>query len=278
MFHGRLPYRITLILGIFVTMFAACGRDASQSEVDALRQEVTALREAQAQMQKAIEGLQEAAKRQPVAAVSQDTPGREAVHRIPTNFSPRKGNQIAAVTVVEFADFQCPFCQAASGLPDQLVREFPNDVQFVFKHYPLGRHAQAFGAAKAAWAAHQQGKFWEMHDLIYGGDIQNLSQDVLRGYAEKIGLDMARYDADLASPKASQTVSIDKALGKRMKVGGTPTYFVNGKRVTETGPGAVRNKVRAELAAAKAAAGQAGATGPAAGENAAPTDASANGS
>ena len=276
MFHGRLPYRILLTLGIAVALLAGCGGDASRSEVEALRKEIVELKQAQARMEGAISGLQDAVKRNPAPAASPDTDGREAVHRIPTNFSPRKGNEIAAVTVVEFADFQCPFCQSAAGLPDQLLREFPNDVQFVFKHYPLARHAQAFEAAKSAWAAHQQGKFWEMHDLIYRGEIQNLSSDVLRGYAEKIGLDMARYDADLASPKAAQTVSIDKALGKRMKVGGTPTYFVNGKRVTERGPGAVRSKVVAEMAAVKAGTSQGAA--PAVGENAAPTDASANGS
>jgi protein-disulfide isomerase len=275
-FHCRLPYRILLSFGILVAL-AACGGESTQGEVEALRKEVAELKQTQGKLLGTIAALQAAAKNTPTAAGEDgDAPKREAVHRIPTNFSPRKGNQIALVTVVEFADFQCPFCQSVAGLPDQLVREFPDDVQFVFKHYPLMRHTQALDAAKAGWAAHQQGKFWEMHNQIYGGDIQQLGPDRLRGYAEKIGLDMAKYDADVASPKAAQSIAIDKQLGKRMKVGGTPTYFVNGKRVTDRAPGAVRTKVIAEMRAARAARAVAPTAAPP--ENAAPADASANGS
>lgn len=251
MVHVRLPYRITLTLGTFgvLAILAGCGRDASQGEVEALRKEVADLKAANAQLQTTVATLQGKATGAPVAAAgtTTDTSKREAVYRIPVNFAPRKGPPVAAVTVVEFADFQCPFCKANAGLPNKLLEEFPNDVQFAFKHYPLGKHPQAVEAAKAAWAAHQQGKFWEMHDTIYSGDIQSLSPQVLRGYAERIGLDMAKYDADVASEKARQAVSFDKMLAKASKVGGTPTYFVNGKRVGDASAASVRAKVQQEI-------------------------------
>lgn len=258
MVHVRLPYRINLVVGILVVL-AGCGDDASRSELDALRAEVAALKQGQAQMQAVLATLQSkggAPAGTTTAVPSHEAPGPEAAHRIPTSFSPRTGPQNAAVTVVEFADFQCPFCQQNAGLVHKLVQEFPNDVQVVFKNFPLGKHAQAVDAARAAWAAHQQGRFWEMHDAIYSGDIQQLPPAVLRGYAERIGLDMARYDADVASDKARQSVAFDKMVGKSARVSGTPTYFVNGKRVQDASQQGVRAKVREELDAVRAASGR----------------------
>lgn len=266
MVHVRLPYRIPLTLGTFglLAILAGCGGGANQNEVEALRKEVADLKHATAQLQTALASLQGEDTGAPMAPPTAPGPvpavggardagaKREVVYRIPVDFAPRKGPPVAAVTVVEFADFQCPFCKANAGLSSKLLEEFPNDVQFAFKHYPLGKHPQAATAAKASWAAHQQGRFWEMHDAIYAGDIQNLSPEILRGYAQRIGLDMAKYDADLASDKASQAVSFDKILGKASKVGGTPTYFVNGKRVSDASQASVRAKVQLEIDAFRA--------------------------
>lgn len=256
MVHARLPYRIPLIIGILCAVWG-CGGDSKQAEIDALRQEVASLKQAQAESQQMITTLRKAARPAPeVPTVKSDgregaDPARVATHVIPIAFSPRKGKEITAVTVVEFADFQCPYCQAAAGLPEQLVKEFPDDVKFVFKHYPLGRHADAFTASKAAWAAQQQGKFWEMHDLIFRGNIAQIPVETLRGYAEQLGLDMARFDADMSSAKAGNAVSLDKMLGRRIKIGGTPAYFVNGKRLPTNSPAALRAMVAQEVANSK---------------------------
>ena len=256
MVHARIPYRIPLVIGILCAVLG-CGGDSKQAEIDALRQEVASLKQAQAESQQMIATLRKAGEPAPrVATVKADGAeggdgGRVATHVIPIAFSPRKGKEITAVTVVEFADFQCPYCQAAAGVPDQLLKEFPDDVKFVFKHYPLGRHADAFTAAKAAWAAHQQGKFWEMHDLIYRGNIAQIPVETLRGYAEQLGLDMARFDADMKSPAAANAVAGDKQLGKRIRIGGTPAYYVNGKRLTDPSPGNLRARVVQEIAKSK---------------------------
>lgn len=266
MVHVPHPYRIPRTIGILcvgvLCALAGCGGDAAkQAEVDALRQEVATLKQAQAESQKALAESRQAlaalekkaaAPAKPLAAAkageAAGDAGRSPLHVIPIAFSPRKGNEITAITVVEFADFQCPYCQQAAGLSGALLKEFPNDVKFVFKHYPLGRHADAFKAATASWAAHQQGKFWEMHDLIYRGDIAQLPVEKLRGYAEQLGLDMPRFDEDMKSLKAAQAVTLDKQLGKRIKVGGTPAYFVNGKRFDGRSPAALRALIAQEIA------------------------------
>ncbi len=246
-------HRIILTIGILATL-AGCGRDESRSEIAKLRDDVAAMRSVQAEMQTTLAALQQRAASPPPGEVTIGDDGvpREVVRRIPTNLNPSKGPKVATVTVIVFADFQCPYCQATAGLADELVREFPDHVRFVFKNYPLGKHPAAMDAAKAGWAAHQQGKFWQMHNMIYGGDIQNLSPEALRGYAEKIGLDMAKYDADVDSDRAAQAVAFDRMAAKSAKVRATPTYFVNGKRVADGTPAGVRAKVRAEIEAFRA--------------------------
>src|SRR5690606_40246507 len=118
---------------------------------------------------------------------------------IPIGMAPRKGSEFAPIVVVQFADFQCPDCKAAVKLSDELVAAYPREVQFVFKHNPLPRHRDAERAAKAAWAAHQQGKFWEMHDAIFAGDIERIDDEMLRRYAQQIGLDIDRKSTRLNS-------------------------------------------------------------------------------
>jgi protein-disulfide isomerase-like protein with CxxC motif len=90
-----------------------------------------------------------------------------------------------------------------------------------------------------------------MYDLIYGGDVQHLSVDVLRGYAKKIGLDMDRFDADMNSQKAQQAIYLDKGLGRTIKLWGTPSYFVNGRRVTDRSPAGIRAMITEEIARIK---------------------------
>lgn len=298
MAHVRSPYWITLILGtLAMTTAAGCGGDARQRDLDALRQEVAELKSAQSQMQTTLASLQTAvaktvarttAQEPPDAGdtaaaapkVPDDEPGsppsdeQEAAVEIPLDSAPRKGPASAPVTVVEFADFQCPFCKANVGLSDKLVAKFPGQVQFVFKHYPIGKHSTAQEAARAAWAAHQQNKFWEMHDLLYSSDQTNFSAEVLRGYAAQIGLDMTRFDADYASARGAFAVSADKKLGKQLRVHGTPAYFVNGKRVPFPSMIAALTKVKQELAALR----QGDRSSTKSTETPADSDASANGS
>ena len=146
---------------------------------------------------------------------------------------PVRGPATAKVTLVEFSDFQCPFCSKAVSATKELMKQFPNDVKLVFKQFPLDDHAQAEFGAEAALAAHAQGKFWEMHDLLYAG-YPNLSRVTVMGYARKIGLDMKRFTADVDSHKYKAEVQSEEQQGEDVGVGGTPTFFINGKKLNDT--------------------------------------------
>jgi protein-disulfide isomerase len=138
----------------------------------------------------------------------------------------------APVTVVVFSDFECPFCRQTHPLLQQVLREHEGRVQLVFKHYPLSMHERAVPAAVAALAAHRQGKFWEMHDVLF--EHQDALTDAdLESYAREIGLDVERFRADVANEATLAAVEADKTLGRTLEVQGTPTLFVNGRRFEE---------------------------------------------
>jgi protein-disulfide isomerase len=142
---------------------------------------------------------------------------------------PVKGPDKARVTLVEFSDFQCPFCTRAVGITKEILRQFPNDVKFVYKQFPLDTHSEAEFGSEAALAAQAQGKFWEMHDLLYAG-FPDISRARVMGYAKKLGLDMNRFTADLDSHKFAARVKSEENEGVNAGVSGTPTFFINGKK------------------------------------------------
>ena len=160
---------------------------------------------------------------------------------LPIAGSPSRGGINAAATVVFFADFQCKASRELYGrLMDDIFKTHGNNVKIVYKAFPLSSHELAPLAAQAAFAAHQQGKFWEMFDAIYRASNEDptgkafLSPENLREYAKKIGLDLAKYDADLTSPDTLSAIQKDIELGKRLGINKTPSVFINGKLLTFT--------------------------------------------
>jgi protein-disulfide isomerase len=164
---------------------------------------------------------------------SEPPPQLDEPIKISTTGDPVRGPANARVTLVEFSDFQCPFCSKAVSETKALMRQFPNDIKLVFKQFPLDDHAQAEFGAEAALAAQAQGKFWEMHDLMYAG-YPNLSRATVLGYAKKIGLDMARFTSDVDTHKYKARVHSEEQEGEEAGVGGTPTFFINGKKLNDT--------------------------------------------
>lgn len=148
--------------------------------------------------------------------------------KIPTDGAPTIGPANAKIKLVEFSDFQCPYCVMAKPQIDALLKAYPGQVNLTFKQFPLDEHSQAALAAVAALAAQRQGKFWPMHDALFaqGG---RLSQKVILDIAGKIGLSMMRFDADIRSPELLSAVQKDQQDGIAAGVNGTPTLFVNGK-------------------------------------------------
>jgi len=147
---------------------------------------------------------------------------------IDTGDAPMRGAPMAKVTIVEFSDFECPYCGAAHPALSALLGDFPGQVNLVFKNFPLEGHKNSMPAARAAVAAQRQGKFWEMADRLFEHQ-RELSAEKIRELAQGIGLDMTQFDADVASPAVQQRVDSDKKQGTGLGIQGTPSLFVNGR-------------------------------------------------
>jgi len=144
--------------------------------------------------------------------------------------APSFGPSTAKVTIVEFSDFQCPFCSQAAEVTKLLREKYTSNVRFVFRQFPLPFHPNAKAAAESALAAHAQGKFWQFHDTLFANQSK-LAKGDLTDYAKQTGLNLTAYKAAVDGGKFTAAVEADVALGESVGVNGTPTLFVNGKRV-----------------------------------------------
>ncbi len=141
---------------------------------------------------------------------------------------PAKGPDDAVVTIIEFSDFQCPFCQRVVPTIDQVVAKYPTEVRFVFRNLPLNNiHPRAQAAAEAAACANNQAKFWEYHDLIFANN-RALSDQDLEGYASEIGLEMAAFRQCVQNRETQQIVDADAAVAEELQISGTPSFLING--------------------------------------------------
>ena len=148
---------------------------------------------------------------------------------IPVAGAPSRGPESAKITIVEFSDFQCPYCALSGPKALAVAEQYPKDVRLVFKQFPLDFHSNAYGAAEASLAAHDQGKFWQLHDKMFANYRQLTRPNILR-WAEEAGLDMNKFKADLGSGKYRKTIERELSEGATSGVMGTPTFFINGKR------------------------------------------------
>lgn len=170
---------------------------------------------------------------------------------LPVLNSPLKGSANAPVTLTVFSDFQCPYCSRLVPILDDVLAKNPDKVRLVFKQFPLRMHNMAEPAALASLAAHEQGKFWPMHDLLFANSSQ-LNEDKIRSLAQQAGLDMARFDRDRNAPRLRDEIKRDMALGQQAGVQGTPTVYLNGKLLRERTPQGVQALIDREVARAKA--------------------------
>ena len=155
---------------------------------------------------------------------------------IATDGAPAKGPDNAPVTIVEFSDFQCPFCSRINPTLDQVRSKYGDKVRVVFRQFPLHSiHPQAQKAAEASLCAHDQGKFWEMHDAMFA-DQQKLAVEDLKATAGRIGLDAAAFATCLDSGKYEQQVEDDVKAGTLAGVTGTPAIFINGRSLSGAVP------------------------------------------
>ncbi len=149
--------------------------------------------------------------------------------------APARGPMNAKITLVEFSDFQCPYCARFSKTVDRLVSEYPNDIHHVFRHNPLPMHANAKAAHHASVCAQAQGKFWEFRTVLF--DHQSaLTTDQLHKYAESTGLAVEDYDKCMADPSIDTKLDQDVEYARSLGADGTPTSFINGRLLSGARP------------------------------------------
>jgi len=164
----------------------------------------------------------------PPSASEKVTASRDVFDKLTKNARHVKGSPDAPVTVLEFADFQCPACRSAY---DTLVKRFDSDkIRLIYRHLPLPDHEAALPAAIAAEAAARQGKFWEMYAALFDPGLADPPRDLERGYfvksAKKVGLDVARFERDLKDPALEALVKSDVELARSNRLDTTPSFFV----------------------------------------------------
>ena len=196
------------------------------------------------------------------------------VKSLPVDGSPTKGPDDAPVTVVEFADFECPHCRAAVPTIDAALAAHPGKVRLVYKFVVLPMHVHAEAAARSAFAAGRQGKFWEMEHLLFDRQ-EHLEQADLERYARMLKLDVAKWKLDMDSQPAVDRLATDHKLEDELKLKGTPTLYVNGRELDVEQDESLEERIAVELgvpplAAAASAPSAAPATAPSAASSARP--------
>jgi len=167
-------------------------------------------------------------------------PGSDQIFKVALGDAPQQGSPDAKVTIVEWSDFQCPFCSRVVDTLREIEKNYGADVRLVFKQNPLPMHPDAPYAAKASIAAQRQGKFWQMHDKLFEAAASRqqdaLKQDKVDAMARDLGLDTERYQRDVSSPETAQVIRDDQAQAAKLGAGGTPHFFINGARVSGAMP------------------------------------------
>lgn len=175
--------------------------------------------------------IDEIVKKKRAEAQRQEDPPLEEKLKKRVNVSydgaPIRGNADAKVTIVEFSDFQCPFCKRALPTVDQVMKEYGDKVKLAFRQNPLPFHPNATPAAKAALAAHKQGKFWEMHDKLFNGQ-QDLNDKNYKKWAGELKLNVAKFEKDMKDPALAKSIEDDANFARGNGAGGTPSFYING--------------------------------------------------
>jgi protein-disulfide isomerase len=162
-------------------------------------------------------------------------PSPTDTYKVPLGESHTKGSDEALVTIVEWSDFQCPYCSRVGPTLEQLEKDYGDKVRVAFKHNPLGFHNRALPAALAAEAAGRQGKFWEMHDKLFANQ-KELTDENFTAWAKDLGLDVGQFSKDLADPKLEAKIKNDQRIGAPIGVTGTPAFFINGRFLSGAQP------------------------------------------
>ncbi len=148
---------------------------------------------------------------------------------------PAKGPENAPIEMIEFSDFQCPYCESAFPTVNQVLNTYGDRIHFIYRHYPLAIHPRARPAAEASQCAAEQGKFWQFHDRLFG-DQSRLSDEDFKQAAAQLGLDLAQFSACVDSQKYKAEIDVDIHAGDEAGVSGTPAFYINGRMLSGAQP------------------------------------------
>lgn len=189
----------------------------------------------------------DALKAKSAITISLDPPRVE----VSTGGRPARGNASAPIEIIEFSDFQCPFCQRANPTVEQVLKTYGDKVRFVYRHYPLPNHPNARPAAEAAACAEAQGKFWEYHDRLFANPTKLADAD-LKAHAAALGLDAQKFNTCFDNRQQKPGIDKDLADGEAVGVTGTPAFFINGRALEGAQPfDAFKRVIDEELARKK---------------------------
>jgi len=149
---------------------------------------------------------------------------------------PSRGPANASITIVEFSDFQCPFCSRALPVIEEVMTRYPDDVRLVYRHMPLDRiHNRARAAAEASLCAHDQGQFWAYHDLVFA-NTNSLGDEDLKGFAGELDLDLAAWEQCMTEEKFAEVIDADVEAARSIGITGTPAFIINGVMLSGAKP------------------------------------------
>jgi protein-disulfide isomerase len=222
--------KILFMTGFSFLLAAGCAPSQSQLEKavgDYIQKNPQAL-------QKSIQAAIQAQRPQPKPQLPIEERIKQAI-KVDVGNAPAQGPADAPITLVEFSDFQCPFCGRVNPTIDQLQKDYAGKIRVVFRQHPLPFHPNAMPAAKASLAAKDQGKFWEMHKLLFANQ-QNLSEDTIQKLAKEAGLNMDKFMKDWKSNKYDSIIQEDIKFAEANGATGTPAAFINGVLIVGAQP------------------------------------------
>lgn len=210
---------------------ASGGNVAGTTQLTALLQKQQTLETRVAVLEGQVAGFQKMVDQAKAARQAPPQEDFSKIYEIPVDHSPVRGSKDAPVTIVEFVDFQCPFCARFHPPVEEVLKAYPTQVKYIIKNFPLGFHPEARPAAKAAMAAGEQGKYWEMADALLENG-RNLSQAKYDELAASMGLDIGKFKEDMKNKDAvwEEYITKDMALAGQVNVQGTPTFYINGRK------------------------------------------------
>ena len=168
----------------------------------------------------------------------------EKIHEVGKGINPPKGNISSQIIIIEFSDFQCPFCKRALPLIKKILNDY--NILFYYRNFPLKMHENSFLAAEAAQCASDQGMFWEYHNILFENQ-DALEKSMLVKYSKEIGLNIEEFEGCLNLEKYKKMIESDINEGNSLGITGTPTFFVNGKKVVGIDETLLRQRIEEEI-------------------------------